>query len=172
MPSSREGVDLGQAALLFGIHDRRERYRRLPRVAVRLMLRWAGAVMAVPWRVPAGRRLAGASAALGRRDSAPVGVDPDARRPTWCPVYTARQLDDAIAASGHHRRPGTPAAPGVELNGGVLGLLAVRRGGQPVQQAPAGYRWPLSTAVMPPEAVGRIMSRERRPHPGRRARSC
>ena len=74
-------------------------------------------------------------------------------------VYTARQLDDGIAQRAITAAEQAGGA-GVELNGGVLGLLAVRRGGQPVQQAPAGYRWPLSTAVMPPEAVGRITSRD------------
>ena len=58
------------------------------------------------------------------------------------------------------------------LNGGVLGLLAVRRGGQPVQQAPAGYRWPLSTAVMPTEASRPDHEPRRGPHPWPSARSC
>jgi len=74
-------------------------------------------------------------------------------------VYTARQLDDGIAQRAITAAEQAGGA-GVELNGGVLGLLAVRRGGQPVQQAPAGYRWPLSTAVMPPEAAGRVASRD------------
>ena len=74
-------------------------------------------------------------------------------------VYTARQLDDAIADRAIAASQAAGGA-GVELNGGVLGLLAVRRGGAAVQQPPAGYRWPLSTAVMPPEGAGRIVSRD------------
>jgi hypothetical protein len=74
-------------------------------------------------------------------------------------VYTARQLDDALADRAINAAQAAGGA-GMTLNGGVLGLLAVRRGGQPVQQAPAGFRWPLSTVVMPPEVVGRISSRD------------
>jgi hypothetical protein len=74
-------------------------------------------------------------------------------------VYTARQLDDAIADRAIAAAMKAGGA-GLELNGGVLGLLAVRRGGQPVQQAPAGYRWPLSTVVMPVEVAGRVTSRD------------
>jgi D-alanyl-D-alanine carboxypeptidase len=74
-------------------------------------------------------------------------------------VYTARQLDDAIADRAIAAAQAAGGA-GVELNGGVLGLLAVRRAGTAVQQAPAGYRWPLSTAVMPPEGAGRVVSRD------------
>jgi len=74
-------------------------------------------------------------------------------------VYTARQLDDAVAERAIAAAQLAGGA-GMRLNGGVLGLLAVRRGGQPVQQAAAGYRWPLSTVVMPPEVVGRISSRD------------
>ena len=74
-------------------------------------------------------------------------------------VYTARQLDDAIAARAISAAQAAGGAA-VELNGGVLGLLAVRRGGAAVQLPPAGYRWPLSTAVMPPEGAGRIRNRE------------
>jgi len=85
-------------------------------------------------------------------------VDPKLA-PDVVSAYTARQLDDAIA---HRAITAAQLAggAGMELNGGVLGLLAVRRGGQAVQLAAAGYRWPLSTVVMPPEVVGRITSRE------------
>jgi len=85
-------------------------------------------------------------------------VDPKLA-PDVVSVYTARQLDDAIADRAITAAQLAGGA-GMELNGGVLGLLAVRRGGQAVQLAAAGYRWPLSTVVMPPEVVGRITSRE------------
>ncbi len=85
-------------------------------------------------------------------------VDPKLA-PDVVSVYTARQLDDAIADRAITASQLAGGA-GMELNGGVLGLLAVRRGGQAVQLPPAGYRWPLSTVVMPPEVVGRITSRE------------
>jgi hypothetical protein len=42
----------------------------------------------------------------------------------------------------------------------VLGLLAVRRGGTPLQQALPGFRWPFSMAVMPPEAAGHVVNRQ------------
>src|SRR4051794_4482898 len=74
-------------------------------------------------------------------------------------VYTARQLDDALADPAITAAQAAGGAA-VELNGGVLGLLAVRRGGAAVQLPPAGYRWPLSTAVMPPEGAGRLANRE------------
>jgi hypothetical protein len=74
-------------------------------------------------------------------------------------VYTARQLDPAVADRAITASQAAGGA-GMMLNGGVLGLLAVRRGGQPVQLPPAGYRWPLSTVVMPPEVSGRIVNRD------------
>src|SRR5215213_8439275 len=74
-------------------------------------------------------------------------------------VYTARQLDDAIADRAVTAAQAAGGAA-VVLNGGVLGLLAVRRGGAAVQLPPGGYRWPLSTAVMPPEGAGRIVNRD------------
>src|SRR3954469_2265480 len=74
-------------------------------------------------------------------------------------VYVARQLDDATADRAITAAQLAGGA-GMELNGGVLGLLAVRRGGRAVRLRPAGYRWPLSTAVMPPEVAGRIVSRD------------
>ena len=61
-------------------------------------------------------------------------------------VYTARQLDDAIAARAIDAAMAAGGA-GLELNGGVLGLLAVRRGGSVTQQAPAGYRWPAQSGA-------------------------
>src|SRR5262249_6285371 len=74
-------------------------------------------------------------------------------------VYTARQLDDAVAnaAITAARRAG---GVGLELNAGVLALLAVRRGGTPLQRAAPGFRWPFSMVVMPPEAAGHVVNRQ------------
>ncbi len=90
--------------------------------------------------------------------SAPAVVDATIA-PDVVSVYTARQLDDGVAGRAIAAAQLAGGA-GLKLNGGVLGLLAVRRGGQPVQQAPAGYRWPLATVVMPAEVIGRTTSRE------------
>ena len=73
-------------------------------------------------------------------------------------LYTARQLDAGIANRAIAAAMQAGGA-GLMLNGGVLGLLGVSRDGQAVNLPPAGYRWPLSTAVMPVEAAGRIVNR-------------
>ena len=119
MPSSRQGVELGEAALLFGIHDQRT-LPALPRVtsmiqAVLMVLVALTSALTATQRATVDRTLA----------------------PDVVSVYTARQLDDNIAQRAITAAEQAGGA-GVELNGGVLGLLAVRRAGQPVQRRRPG----------------------------------
>jgi hypothetical protein len=90
--------------------------------------------------------------------SSPASVDP-AVAVDVVSLYTARQLDDGVANRAIDAAMKAGGA-GLELNGGVLGLVAVKRSGQALQQAAAGFRWPLSTVVMPPEAAGRVVNRQ------------
>jgi hypothetical protein len=75
-------------------------------------------------------------------------------------VYTARELGPATAAAAITAAISAGGA-GAVINAGVVGLFNVLRNGQLVSTAPTGFRYPLSTTVMPPEVAGRVISRDR-----------
>jgi hypothetical protein len=75
-------------------------------------------------------------------------------------VYTARELGPAMADAAVTAAI-SAGGVGVVINAGVVGLFNVLRNGQLVSTAPTGFRYPLSTTVMPPEVAGRVISRDR-----------
>src|SRR5262249_51926873 len=73
--------------------------------------------------------------------------------------YTARELSSTVASAAISAAVAVGGA-GQILNAGVIGLFNVIHNGQVVSSAPAGFRYPLSTTVMPPDIAGRIISRD------------
>jgi hypothetical protein len=90
--------------------------------------------------------------------SVPAIVDP-AIATDIASVYTARELSPATASAAISAAIDAGGA-GQVLNAGVVGLFTVVRNGQVVSAAPAGFRYPLSTTVMPPDIAGRVISRD------------
>jgi hypothetical protein len=108
------------------------------------------------WAAPAGEP--SVTGAGGVAASARAAVDP-AVATDIVAVYTARELSAATADSAITAAIKAGGA-GEVLNAGVVGLYNVVRNGQVVSAAPAGFRFPLSTSVMPPEVAGRVISRD------------
>jgi hypothetical protein len=118
----------------------------------------AGALLAgVPaWAAPADEPTVPGSGPVSA--SARAAVDPTIAADVVS-VYTARELSPAIASAAISAAIDAGGA-GQLLNAGVIGLYNVVRDGQVVSSAPAGYRYPLSTTVMPPDVAGRVISRD------------
>ncbi len=118
----------------------------------------AGALLAgVPaWAAPVDEPTVPGSGPVSA--SARAAVDP-AIATDIVSVHTARELSPAIASAAISAAVGAGGA-GQVLNAGVIGLYNVVRDGRAVSTAPAGYRYPLSTTVMPPDIAGRVISRD------------
>jgi hypothetical protein len=74
-------------------------------------------------------------------------------------VYNVGTLDPdlEVAAIGAARDVGAAATTGRSAS---VGLLRVLRGGSVVQQAPDGFRIPMSVTALPPAAIANVMGRD------------
>ena len=108
------------------------------------------------WAGPAGEPAVPGSGPVSA--SARAVVDPNIASDIVS-VYTARELSPDVASNAITAAIAAGGA-GQVLNAGVVGLYNVVRNGQLVSTAPTGFRYPLSTTVMPPDVAGRVISRD------------
>jgi hypothetical protein len=91
--------------------------------------------------------------AIATQRAMPVGAEGDivsVSQTTFVSAGLSSRVTSAAASVG---------ASVTEGRGASIGMLAVRRGSAPVQQAPAGYQIPMSTTVLPVGLVGELMGR-------------